>query len=93
MSLEKIQITLPAELPEFAKSLVDGEDFLGLDDVIVQALNHFRTVAEAERRAEEQLRIEAQDGIDAADRGDMVDGPSFMTDLLARSRKPAGRVS
>ena len=93
MALEKIEVTVPTELMEFARSLVNGEDFASVDDIVVQALYYFRTVTEAERRAEEQLRREVQEGIDAADRGDTVNGPTFMQQLLARSRKPAGQVS
>ena len=93
MAIERIEVTLPAELAEFAKSLVDGDDFASLDDVIVHALYHFRHIVEAEGRAEERLRADIQEGVDAADRGDKVDGPTFMRELLARSRKRAGQVS
>jgi hypothetical protein len=93
MALEKIEVTLPAELIEFARSLVDGEDFVCLDDVLIEALCRFRPFIETERRDREWLKAEVQKGIDAADRGDKVDGPTFMEDLLARSRKRAGQVS
>ena len=93
MSLEKIQVTIPIELLEFAKALVGGGEFASLDDVVVQALYQFRPIVETERREEKALRADIQEGIEAADRGDRVDGPPFMRDLIARSRKPAGQAS
>lgn len=93
MAVEKIQVAIPGELFEFAKGLVDGGDFESLDDVMAQALYQFRPIVEAERREEEALKADIQEGIDAAGRGDVVDGPTFMRDLLARFRKPAGKTS
>ena len=93
MAVEKIHVAVPADLLEFANALVAGGDFASLDEVIVQALYLFRPVVEAERREEEGLKVEIQEGIEAADRGDRVDGPTFMRDLIARSRKPTGQAT
>ena len=93
MALEQVQVTIPAELLEFARALVAGGDCVSLDEVVVQALYQFRSIVDAELREEEVLKADIQDGVEAADRGDVVDGPTFMRDLLARSRKPAGQVS
>jgi Arc/MetJ-type ribon-helix-helix transcriptional regulator len=92
MAIEKVQVALPSELAEFARGLVDGRDFVSLDDVIVQALYQFRPVIETERRELERLRAEVQIGIDAADRGECVDGPTFMRELIARSRRSVGQA-
>lgn len=93
MATEKIQVSIPAELSEFAKALVAGGDFSTLDDVVAQALFRFRPIVETEYREEKSLRADIQEGLDAADRGDQVDGPAFMRDLIARARRPAGQKS
>jgi Arc/MetJ-type ribon-helix-helix transcriptional regulator len=92
MPIEKVQVSLPAEVAEFAKGLVDGREFVSLDDVIVQALYQFRPIVETERRELERLRAEVQVGIEAADRGECVDGPSFMRELIERSRRAVGQA-
>ena len=33
MALNKVQITLPPDLLEFANGLIDGQDFICIDDV------------------------------------------------------------
>jgi hypothetical protein len=89
MALEKIEVTLPAELIEFARSLVDGEDFVCFDDVLIEALCRFRPFIENERREREWLKAEVQKGIDQLDRGEGLDGEAVMAELLGRFRAAA----
>src|SRR5262245_42186647 len=89
MAWEKTEVTLPTELLEFAKGLIDGQDFACVDDVIIEALCRFRPFIENERREREWRKAEIQKGIDAADRGEVVDGPTFIEELLTRHKTPA----
>ena len=89
MALEKVQVTVPTELLEFAKGLVDGQNFICVDDVIIEALCRFRPFIENERREHEWLKAEVQKGINELDRGEALDGETVMAELLARFRAPA----
>ena len=89
MALEKVQVTIPTELLEFARGLVDGQNFISVDDVVIEALCRFRPFVENERREHEWLKAEVQKGIDELDRGEALDGETVMAQLMARFRTPA----
>lgn len=89
MKWEKVEVLIPNDLLAYARSLVDGEARIGLSDVIVEALCRYKTFMDQEKREHEWLKAEIQKGIDAADRGEMVDGPAFMAEWLASFDHPA----
>jgi predicted transcriptional regulator len=89
MAWEKIEVHVPTELMEFARKLIDGQDFVCVDDVIVEALYRFVPVIDTQRRQQEWLKAEVQKGIDAANRGELVEGSKFMDELIASLRTPA----
>ena len=83
MAWENIEVQVPTELLDFARKLIDGQNFACVDDVVVEALCRFRPFIEEEKRQNVWLKTEIQKGIDSADRGECVDGPKFMEELIA----------
>jgi Arc/MetJ-type ribon-helix-helix transcriptional regulator len=81
MEIRTAEIALPADLMDFANSLVDGKRYAALDDVIVESLARFsdRHQVEAVRLA--RLRAEVQKGIDSADRGELYDEETVFAEL------------
>lgn len=92
MELEKVQVTLPTELLDFGRGLIDGQNFSCLDDVVLAALHHFRTVADNHRRTLEALKAEVQKGLDEIDRGEVFEEAMVFNELdeiLGRKPEPA----
>lgn len=72
-----MDVTLPPDLQAYTDELVASGEFSDANAVLEKALRLWMS----ER---EKVLALLQEGIDAADRGDVVDGPEFMAGLLAR---------
>ena len=92
MAWEKIEVQIPTELLDFARKLIDGQDFACVDDVIVEAPCRFRPFIENEHREKAWLKAEIQKGIAELDRGDVVDEEVVFEEadkILGRKAEPA----
>jgi Arc/MetJ-type ribon-helix-helix transcriptional regulator len=92
MALERVQVTVPADLLEFAKGLIDGQDFSCLDDVIVAALADLQTTMASRRQAQVALKAEVQKGLDEVNRGEVFDEETVfgeLDEILGRKPEPA----
>jgi Arc/MetJ-type ribon-helix-helix transcriptional regulator len=92
MALERVQVTVPADLLEFAKGLIDGQDFSCLDDVIVAALADLQTAMASRRQAQVALKAEVQKGLDEVNRGEVFDEETVfgeLDEILGRKPEPA----
>jgi Arc/MetJ-type ribon-helix-helix transcriptional regulator len=92
MAQETIQVTVPTNLAEFAKGLVDGQDFGSVDDVIVAALAEYQAAVDARRRAQAVLKGEIKKGLDDIDRGEVFEEEEVfgeLDEILGRRAEPA----
>lgn len=87
-----LQVTLPADLERFVAELVDDGTYGSPDEAVVEAL---RLLQDREQNREEALahvRRKLQEGVDAGDRGETLDGKQVMEELrqrYARMARPA----
>ena len=72
-----MEVTLPSDLEGYVRDLVESGEFDAPEAVVEKAVRLLR----AERQRVLDL---IQEGIDAADRGEVRDGPEFMRELMAR---------
>lgn len=80
-----MDVTLPPDLRPYVEELVASGEFDDTGTVVAMALRHW--MSERER-----VLALVQDGIDAADRGEVRDGPEFMAELLERYSEGATKV-
>jgi putative addiction module CopG family antidote len=81
-------VTLPDEFAAFVDRMIAEGVWDDVDTVILAAVSRLQSeVQEGEEMTPaefEALRKEVQIGIDQADRGELLDGPTVMAELLAR---------
>ena len=82
----KLEVVIPKELEGFVQTLAALPKFMDANGVVVEALYWFREEYEAFLAKQARLRAEIQKGIDELDRGESVDGPTFMAELLEQYR-------
>jgi antitoxin ParD1/3/4 len=78
-----MQIVLTPELEALVQQELDTGHYDSAIDVITQGINLLRQQDNLSQEQLESLRHEAQLGWEAADRGELVDGPTAMTQIRA----------
>lgn len=73
-----MQIAIPPAFQAFAREQVSAGTFASEHDVVVRAL-------EAYLESAAELRAAVEEGFASLERGEGVDGPSFMRDLIAET--------
>jgi len=92
--MKTYQLTLPDEFAEVVDRLVEEGKFEDVDHLVLHAISRVEDDARADSETDdEELRRKLQLGIDQLDRGERIDGPQFMdeliSELLQRATKPA----
>jgi antitoxin ParD1/3/4 len=87
-----MQIVLTPELEALVQQELDTGHYDSAIDVITQALNLLQQDDLSQEQLE-SLRHEAQLGWDAAERGELVDGPTAMTQIRANLKAKHGTLS
>ncbi|NJM47025.1 MAG: type II toxin-antitoxin system ParD family antitoxin [Alkalinema sp. RU_4_3] len=76
-----MQIVLTPELEALVQQELDTGHYDSAIDVITQGINLLRQQDDLSQEQLESLRHEAQLGWEAAERGDLVDGPTAMAQI------------
>lgn len=80
--MKTYQVTLPDEFAAFVDRMIADGKWESADYVVMAALASLMTeVDDVETADQEWLKKEIQKGIDSLDRGEGVDGPTFMAQL------------
>jgi antitoxin ParD1/3/4 len=89
--MESYQITLPHEIAAFVDRVLAENQWDSVDNLVAYALLQVESELERDKPIDlDALRKAIQIGIDQADRGEVVDGPSVMKRLrekLVAARK------
>jgi antitoxin ParD1/3/4 len=88
-----MQIVLTPELEALVQQELDTGHYDSAIDVITQGINLLRQQDDLSQEQLESLRHEAQLGWEAADRGDLVDGPTAMAQIRANLKAKHGTLS
>jgi antitoxin ParD1/3/4 len=86
-----MQIVLTPELEALVQQELDTGHYDSAIDVIAQGINLLRQQDDLSQEQLESLRHEAQLGWDAAERGELVDGPTAMTQIRTKLKATASR--
>jgi len=87
-----LNVSLTPELEDLVRQRVESGDYASASEVVRAALRLLRDQEELRSIQLEELRRKVAEGLDAADRGDLVDGPAAMQDLKASlSRRTPGK--
>jgi antitoxin ParD1/3/4 len=92
--MKTYQIALPDEFAAFVDRMIAEGKWESADYVVMAALARLMTEMEHDDTADrEWLKKEIQKGIDQLDRGEGVDGPTFMAQLREKlqDKQSAGR--
>jgi len=94
MGLDKVMpvaVSLPSRLEVLIRRKVESGEYVSANEVVHEALLllEARDQSRAERLA--ALRADIQQGLDEADRGDVVDGEAVFQRLLAKCDRPSDR--
>lgn len=86
--MKAYQITLPDEFATFVDRMIAEKKWDNVDSLFLAAVAQIQSDVEEDEAMTpeefEELRKEIQIGIDQADRGELLDGPTVMAELLAR---------
>jgi antitoxin ParD1/3/4 len=88
-----MQIVLTPELEALVQQELDTGHYDSAIDVITQGINLLRQQDDLSQEQLESLRHEAQLGWDAAERGELVDGPTAMAQIRANLKAKHGTLS
>jgi antitoxin ParD1/3/4 len=88
-AIERLTITLPAEMAALVKTAVSGGAYASSSEVIREALRDWELKTELRRRKLESLRRDVDEGIQDMEAGHLV-APDI-DDIMARGRKQASR--
>jgi antitoxin ParD1/3/4 len=77
-------VSLTPELEAYIQEKIASGNYTSPQEVIWHALRLLREEDAARQMRFEELKREIQIGIDAADRGELVDGEQFMAELKQR---------
>ena len=83
-----MEVSLPPEFVAYIDGRVSRGDFESREEAVLAGVARLREDDEAER---ERLRAMIQEGIDAADRGELLDGEEVMRELRDRFAAEADR--
>ena len=85
--MKTYQITLPDEFAAFVDHALAEGKWDTVDYLMMAALVALQDQQDLGANLDQEwLRREVQKGIDSADRGELVDGPTFMAGLIERIR-------
>lgn len=76
-----MDVTLTPELEQLVQGKVASGHFNSANEVVLEGLRLIQERDAVRRERSEDLRREVQLGIDAANRGELVDGPRFFQRL------------
>jgi antitoxin ParD1/3/4 len=83
-SIERLTITLPADMAALVKGAVSGGDYASSSEVVREALRDWQVKAELRRRKLEALRRDIDEGIRDVEAGRLVEPD--IDDIMARGR-------
>ena len=83
--IERLTITLPADMAALVKSAVAAGDYASTSEVVREALRDWEVKAELRRRKLEALRRDIDVGVKNMDEGRVVDPD--IDDIMARARR------
>lgn len=81
---QTLPVYLPADLADFVREQVAAKTFFDPSHLIAEALYHYRDQVLANGVKLEELRAMIRVGLDEADRGELLDGPTVMARLRAK---------
>ena len=84
--MKTLTIQLPSEIAEYVQGLLEKKAFDSVDALMASAVCCLENAMATEEGVSDELRSDIQQGIDELNRGESVDGPAFMTELLTRFR-------
>jgi len=87
-----MEVTLPPELQQLVEERVASGQYSSPNEFIVQALWVMRDYEELARIRFEELKREIAIGLEAADRGEVLDGEQVMAELRQRYAQPLKRA-
>jgi predicted transcriptional regulator len=86
--MKTYQVTLPDEFAAFVDRMIAEKQWETVDQIMIAGLSYVQSDLEAVSELDQAwLKAEIQKGIDSADRGELIDGPTFMAGLMDRLRQ------
>ena len=84
--MKTITVALPAEYAEWLESRVAAGDYPTLDDAVLAAVDWLKTEYDDDEPIEPGSKLHAliMEGIESAERGELVDGEEFMAEWIGR---------
>jgi Arc/MetJ-type ribon-helix-helix transcriptional regulator len=84
--MKTFTVQLPTELADYVQELLDQKVFASIDAVMASGICCLENAMALDDGNSDELRAEILKGVEQLDRGESIDGPSFMNGLLARAR-------
>jgi antitoxin ParD1/3/4 len=83
--IERLTVTLPADMAALIRGAVSGGDYASSSEVIREALRDWQVKAELRRRKLEMLRRDIDEGMQDMEAGRLVEAD--IDDIMARGRR------
>jgi hypothetical protein len=86
----KLEVHIPNDLEAFVRSVgADMPDFADPNELVVEALYRLKDEYDLYCLKRERLRDELRHSAEQAERGELIDSPTFMRQLRERLQAPA----
>ena len=85
---KRVTVKLPSQLGRFAEKAVGAGRYESLDEVVRDGIRLLMDRERERAAAIKALRRKIEEGVKAADAGDVVDADRFFADLARRRRRP-----